>query len=48
MDEEFEKDDLLEDDEYIDFLIDSVETDSDYQDECSDDDELNILNEMGF
>ena len=45
MDEEFEKDDLLEDEEYIDFLIESVENGE--SEDCSDE-ELLILNRMGY
>jgi len=46
MDEEL-KDTLMDDDEYVDLLIEGLEAESDCQD-VSNDDEMQILNEMGF
>ena len=47
MDEELLNDGLIDDDEYIDLLIEGVEAEA-ALDECQSDDEMNILNEMGF
>lgn len=46
MDEEL-KDTLMDDDEYVDLLIEGLEAEVDCQD-VSNDDEMQILNEMGF
>ena len=46
MDEEL-KDALIDDDEYVNLLIEGLEAEAEYQDTSSDD-EMQILNEMGF